>query len=389
MTTSASLRGLATLAALLTLLSAIAVAGEPLRDAPPSLARGASTAAPTRDPVSRGRGAEAAPPRRPPAAPHHGAVAAEHPRAAEIGIEILRRGGNAVDAAIAVAYAVCVLNASSCGIGGGGFMLIAEPNGRVDALDYRETAPALAHRDLYRRDGTVLSELASRGALAVAVPGEVAGLEAARARFATLSRRELMEPAIRLARDGFPLSEHVAAAIAGNAAGLRADPSLAARLLHADGTPLAAGETVRFPELAATLEHVADVGADGFYRGRVAGADRGGAARAQRHPDRGRPRPLPAALARAAAHDVPRSRDRHDAAAELGRRAPRDPRDPRARRSRRARRDVAALPAPPRRSDGARLRRSRALVRRSGLHARAGRPSHVAVVRGGAARAHP
>ncbi len=270
MTTSASLRGLATLAALLTLLSPIAVAGEPLRDAPPSLARGASTAAPTRDPVSRGRGAEAAPPRRPPAAPHHGAVAAEHPRAAEIGIEILRRGGNAVDAAIAVAYAVCVLNASSCGVGGGGFMLIAEPNGRVDALDYRETAPALAHRDLYRRDGTVLSELASRGALAVAVPGEVAGLEAARARFATLSRRELMEPAIRLARDGFPLSEHVAAAIAGNAAGLRADPSLAARLLHADGTPLAAGETVRFPELAATLEHVADVGADGFYRGRVA-----------------------------------------------------------------------------------------------------------------------
>src|SRR5436853_2142556 len=92
-----------------------------------------------------------------------GAVAAEHQRAADIGLAMLDRGGNAVDAAIATAYAVCILNASSCGIGGGGFMLVNEPNGTVSALDYRETAPALAHRDLYRRNGEVLSDLSRRG----------------------------------------------------------------------------------------------------------------------------------------------------------------------------------------------------------------------------------
>jgi gamma-glutamyltranspeptidase/glutathione hydrolase len=82
-------------------------------------------------------------------------------------------------------------------------MLVSEPNGAVSALDYRETAPALAHRDLYRRNGEVLAELSRRGGLAVAVPGEIAGLEAARERFARLPRRELMAPAIALARDGF------------------------------------------------------------------------------------------------------------------------------------------------------------------------------------------
>ena len=204
--------------------------------------------------------------------PHHGAVAAEHQRAAEIGADILHRGGSAVDAAIATAYAVCVLNASSCGIGGGGFMLIQEASGRVHALDYRETAPALAHRDLYRRDGEVLADLARRGALAVAVPGEIAGLEAARVRFARLPRAELMVPAIALARDGFPVGAHLAGEIAGNAGGIREVPALAALLLHADGSPLHEGETVRFPALAATLERVAARGAEGFYRGPVAAA---------------------------------------------------------------------------------------------------------------------
>jgi len=206
------------------------------------------------------------------AEPHHGAVAAEHPRAAEIGADILGRGGSAVDAAIATAYAVCVLNPSSCGIGGGGFMLIHEANGAVHALDYREAAPALAHRDLYRRDGEVLTDLARRGALAVAVPGEVAGLEAARARFARLPRAELMAPAIALARDGFPVGAHLADEIAGNAGGIRAVPALAALLLHADGSPRREGETVRFPALAVTLEHIAARGAEGFYRGPVAAA---------------------------------------------------------------------------------------------------------------------
>jgi len=191
----------------------------------------------------------------------HGAVAAEHPRAATIGIDILRRGGSAADAAIAAAYAVCVLNLSSCGIGGGGFMLIHDARGAVHALDYRETAPALAHRDLYRRDGEVLGELSRRGALAVAVPGEVAGLEAARVRFARLPRADLLAPAIALARDGFPLGVHLAREIASNLTAIRATPALAALLLHADGSPLREGETLRLPALATTLETVAARGA--------------------------------------------------------------------------------------------------------------------------------
>lgn len=199
-----------------------------------------------------------------------GAIAAEHPRAAEIGADMLARGGNAVDAAIATAYAVCVLNASSCGVGGGGFMLIRERDGAVHALDYRETAPRLAHRDLYRRDGAVLSDLSRRGPLAIAVPGEVAGLEAARERFGKLSRATLLAPAIALARDGFPIGAHLAGEIAGNAGALAGSPALAQIFLHEDGSPRREGETVRMPALAATLERVAADGADAFYRGPVA-----------------------------------------------------------------------------------------------------------------------
>ena len=200
----------------------------------------------------------------------HGAIAAEHPRAAAVGLEIMRRGGNAVDATIAALYAVCVLNFSSCGIGGGGFMLIHEADGAVHALDFRETAPALAHRNLYRRDGTVLAELSRRGALAVAVPGEVAGLEAARARFSRLRRAELMAPAIALARDGFPIGPHLAKEIANNLTAIRGTPALGALLLDPAGNPRREGDTIRLPALAATLQRIAGEGADGFYRGPIA-----------------------------------------------------------------------------------------------------------------------
>jgi gamma-glutamyltranspeptidase/glutathione hydrolase len=204
------------------------------------------------------------------AAGRRGAVAAEHPRAAEIGLAMLERGGNAVDAAIATAYAVCILNASSCGIGGGGFMLINEADGAVSALDYRETAPALAHRNLYRRRGETLAALSRRGGLAVAVPGEVAGLETARERYARLSRDVLMAPAIALARDGFPIGTHLAKEIGQNLSALRAAPALAAIFLDAAGNPRVAGDSIRMPALAATLERIAADGTDAFYRGPIA-----------------------------------------------------------------------------------------------------------------------
>jgi gamma-glutamyltranspeptidase/glutathione hydrolase len=199
-----------------------------------------------------------------------GAVAAEHPRAAEIGLSMLERGGNAVDAAIATAYAVCVLNTSSCGIGGGGFMLVNQADGTVSALDYRETAPGLAHRDLFQRDGQVVPDLSRRGGLAVAVPGEIAGLEAARERFARLPRDVLMAPAIALARDGFPLGPHLAGWISQNLTALRASTAIASIFLDPAGNQWPEGQVIRMPALAATLERVASEGAAAFYHGPIA-----------------------------------------------------------------------------------------------------------------------
>lgn len=205
-----------------------------------------------------------------PVADTRGGVATEHPRATEIGLAILEQGGNAVDAAIAISYAGCVLNASSCGIGGGGFMLIRTAEGAVHALDYRERAPEGAHRDLYRRGDEILRAQSRTGGLAVGVPGEIAGLEAARERFARLPRATLMEPAIALARDGFPIGQHLAKAIARNKGSIRASTGLAPLLLDASGTPRAAGSILKRPALARTLELVARDGSAAFYHGAVA-----------------------------------------------------------------------------------------------------------------------
>jgi len=201
----------------------------------------------------------------------HGMVASEHELASAVGVEILQRGGNAVDAAVATALAVCVVNPSSCGIGGGGFMLIYRARQRqAHALDYRETAPAAATRDMFVRDGKAVPELSRRGGLAVGVPGEVAGLAAALQRYGTMSLATVMDPAIRLARDGFPIGPHLAKEIASNHATIEATPELARVLLHADGSPLTVGDTLRRSELANTLQQIADHGPAVFYRGPLA-----------------------------------------------------------------------------------------------------------------------
>jgi gamma-glutamyltranspeptidase/glutathione hydrolase len=195
-------------------------------------------------------------------------VAADHRLASQAGIEILRQGGNAIDAAVATAFALGVVNPSSCGIGGGGFMLIyLGQSGRAVALDYRETAPAAAARDMFIRNGHAVPSLSLRGGLAVAVPGEVAGLAEALRRYGTLPLSAVMQPAIRYARDGFAAEQHLAEEIADSAAGLRADPILARNFLHPDGSPLRVGETVREPELAVTLQRIAEGGPDAFYHG--------------------------------------------------------------------------------------------------------------------------
>lgn len=203
----------------------------------------------------------------------NGMVAAEHRLAAAAGLGILQAGGNAVDAAVATALAVGVVNPTSCGIGGGGFMMIlTAAERRLEALDYRETAPAAASRDMFVRDGTAVAGLSQRDGLAVATPGEVAGLFAALRRHGRMSFAAVAAPAIALARDGFAVERHLAESIARNTDLIRARPGLAALLLRADGTPLRVGDTLRQPQLAATLERIAAHGPAGFYDGPVATA---------------------------------------------------------------------------------------------------------------------
>jgi gamma-glutamyltranspeptidase/glutathione hydrolase len=201
----------------------------------------------------------------------HGMVASDHRLASEAGVEMLQRGGNAVDAAVATSFAVCVLSPVSCGVGGGGFMLIyLSRERRAVALDYREVAPAAARRDMFVREGRAAPELSQRGGLAVAVPGEVAGLAAALRRYGSLPLATVMQPAIRHARDGFPIGPHLAHQIEADRAALGAHPALAGAFLHADGSPLRVGEMLTQPELARTLERIAAEGPEVFYRGDIA-----------------------------------------------------------------------------------------------------------------------
>ena len=201
----------------------------------------------------------------------NGAVAAEHDLGSRAGIEMLQKGGNAVDAAVAAAFAVCVVNPSSCGIGGGGFMLIyLASERRALSLDFRETAPNGATRDMFLRNGKFDASLSRRGGLAVGVPGEVAGLLAALDRFGKLPRETVMEPAIRYARDGFWVAGHLTSGIRKLEDKIFSRPALRRILLRPDGSLPQIGETIKFPELAVTLQEIADRGAKAFYRGVIA-----------------------------------------------------------------------------------------------------------------------
>lgn len=202
-----------------------------------------------------------------------GMVVAAERHAAEAGRTLLAAGGNAVDAAVATAFALGVTEPYHSGIGGGGFLLIRLADGRVLALDARESAPAAATRDMYVRPG-VASDASRNGPLAVATPGLLAGLAQAVASYGTKSLAEVMAPAIRLAADGFPISlRHTRILEAWKAMGLaQRFPETAAIQLPPAGTPIAPGYRLVQPELAATLRAIAREGPDIFYRGRIAAA---------------------------------------------------------------------------------------------------------------------
>lgn len=196
-----------------------------------------------------------------------GLVVADSELAGEAGMEILKRGGNAVDAAVATALALSVVDQASSGLGGGGFMVIylAKEN-RAFALDFRETAPAAARREQYMKDGEPATRASLTGPLAVAVPGEVAGLVEARRRFGSLPLPVLAAPAIKLARDGFPLDVTLRVAIERQQANMKRFPDLG-RIFMPKGELPEEGDIIRQPQLAQALHAIAQNGAAVFYGG--------------------------------------------------------------------------------------------------------------------------
>jgi gamma-glutamyltranspeptidase/glutathione hydrolase len=202
----------------------------------------------------------------------HGMVTTDERFGSEAGVEILKRGGNAVDAAVAVAFALAVVEPAAGNIGGGGFMLIRLANGKTTFLDYREVAPGKATRDMYIGKDSKLDEEASViGYKSIAVPGTVAGLALALKTYGSLKLADVMAPAIRLAENGFPVSKRLAYEFERERPDLQRFAA-SRRIFLNDGKMLQPGDTLRQPELAATLKRIARNGATEFYTGETAHA---------------------------------------------------------------------------------------------------------------------
>lgn len=207
-----------------------------------------------------------------------GVVASPHPVAADAGLEVLQAGGSAIDAAVAAAFAHTVVTPASCGVAGyaGALVFYLADRQEVLAIDYNSRAPRAAREDLFpvelKEDGgfRVPGRVNTHGALAVDVPGTVAGLVLAQEQFGTLPLHEVLRPAIRAAREGFAVNAALAAEIANNLATHAEAFPEAYRLYTIDGRPPAEGEKIRSPELADTLERIAHEGAKAFYEGEIA-----------------------------------------------------------------------------------------------------------------------
>ena len=196
-------------------------------------------------------------------------VSAQH-LASDVGAAVLREGGNAIDAAVAMGYALAVTHPCCGNLGGGGFMLVHLADGRDRFINFREKAPQAATRDMYLgADGQVNASLSIDGYLAVGVPGTVMGLETAREEYGTRSRAELIAPAIALADRGFVLTRGDTDVMLENAEALRKDSTVAAIFLN-HGVPFEPGDRLVQPQLAATLRLVRDGGSQAFYHGSIA-----------------------------------------------------------------------------------------------------------------------
>jgi len=195
----------------------------------------------------------------------NGIVVSGHRLASQVGADILSKGGNAVDAAVAVSYALAVVLPEAGNIGGGGFMVIRKPDGAATAIDYREKAPGKAHRDMYLDDkGNVITHLTRDGALAVGVPGTVDGTLYALKKYGTMSVAQVLAGAIELAENGWTLDEPVGGAI------FKMFESSNAVFNKPDGSRYEAGRRWVQKDLGKTLRAIAKHGRDGFYKGEVA-----------------------------------------------------------------------------------------------------------------------
>ena len=204
-----------------------------------------------------------------PVAAENGMVVTAQHLATEVGVDVLRRGGNAVDAAVAVGYALAVVYPAAGNLGGGGFMTLQLADGRKTFLDFREKAPLAATADMYLdAAGNVVAGSTTTGHLAVGVPGTVSGLEVALAKYGTMRRADLIAPAIRFAEQGFVLDRGDADMFATATAAFQADAATAAIFLN-DGKAWGVGDRLVQRDLAATLRHIAEAGAAGFYQGPV------------------------------------------------------------------------------------------------------------------------
>jgi gamma-glutamyltranspeptidase / glutathione hydrolase len=199
-----------------------------------------------------------------------GMVVSDEQLASNTGLEILKKGGNAVDAAVAVAFALAVVEPEAGNIGGGGFMLVRLKDGRTAFIDYREVAPQKATRAMYLKpDGSADAEASLIGYRSVAVPGTVAGLALALKTYGTMKLEDVMAPAIHLAEEGFPVSERFSTLLSQSASALGRF-ALSRRIFLKDGAFYEAGEILRQPDLAATLRRIAKKGPEEFYKGRTA-----------------------------------------------------------------------------------------------------------------------
>ncbi|MEM6513116.1 MAG: gamma-glutamyltransferase [Pseudomonadota bacterium] len=206
-----------------------------------------------------------------PVVSQRGMVVSQNDVASRIGADILAQGGNAVDASIATGLALAVTLPRAGNIGGSGFMLVhmADTDETV-AIDYYSAAPVAADREAFRNDDGKMDRSNRYGYIGVAIPGTVAGFHKALQDYGTMSWREVAQPAIDLARDGIVVTRDLHYALAAKRHVLVRDPGSRAVYFKPDGSLYAPGETLRFPDLADTLEAIADGGADAFYRGEIA-----------------------------------------------------------------------------------------------------------------------